>query len=89
MACAEVLMGMMLLQEATLQSTFSMRLKLLLMAGLALASGAYIFTLMLLLFTDESGSLLFWAGLPWGTMCVASTLIAIKPKENEGWCTSW
>lgn len=59
------------------------------MAGLALVSGAYVFTLLPLLFTDKSGPLLFWAGFPWGTLAVASTLIAVKPKENEGWYTPW
>lgn len=59
------------------------------MAALALVSGVYTFTLLPLLFTDKSGSLLFWAGFPWGTVAVASTLIAVKPKENEGWYTPW
>ena len=59
------------------------------MGGLALVSGAYVFTLLPLLFTDKAGSLLFWAGFPWGTLSVASTLIAVKPKENEGWYTPW
>ena len=72
-----------------MQNNFSKRPKRLLMAALALTSGAYVFTLLPLLFTEKSGSLLFWAGFPWGTLCVASTLIAVKPKENEGWYTPW
>lgn len=76
-------------QEAALENNFSLRPKRLLMAGLAVTSSAYVFTLLPLLFTDKSGSLLFWAGLPWGTMAVASALIAVKPKENEGWYTPW
>ena len=76
-------------QEAAIQNNFSQRPKRLLMAGLALVSGAYVFTLLPLLFTDKAGSLLFWAGFPWGTLAVASTLIAVKPKENEGWYTPW
>ncbi|KAK9862250.1 hypothetical protein WJX84_006889 [Apatococcus fuscideae] len=76
-------------QEAAIQNNFSQRPKRLLMGGLALASGAYVFTLLPLLFTDKAGGLLFWAGFPWGTLTVVSTLIAVKPKENEGWYTPW
>ena len=72
-----------------MQNDFSQRPKRALMAGLAAASAVYTFTLLPLLFTDKSGSLLFWAGLPWGTAAVASALIAVKPKENEGWYTPW
>ncbi|KAK9830848.1 hypothetical protein WJX74_009955 [Apatococcus lobatus] len=77
------------MQEAAIQNNFSQRPKRLLMAGLSLVSGAYVFTLLPLLFTDKSGPLLFWAGFPWGTLAVASALIAVKPKENEGWYTPW
>ena len=77
------------LQEAAIQNNFSQRPKRLLMAGLSLVSGAYVFTLLPMLFTDKSGPQLFWAGFPWGTLAVASALIAVKPKENEGWYTPW
>lgn len=77
------------MQEAAIQNNFSQRPKRLMMGGLALASGAYTFTLLPLLFTDKAGSLLFWAGFPFGTLAVASTLIAVKPKENPQWYTPW
>ena len=51
------------------------------MAGLAIASAAHVAVFLPLLGTDQSGPLLFPVGFVWGVSAVASTLIAIKPKE--------
>ena len=51
------------------------------MAGLAVASAAHVAVLLPLLGTEKSGPLLFPVGFVWGVSAVASTLIAIKPKE--------
>ena len=51
------------------------------MAGLAIASAAHVAVFLPLLNTDQSGPLLLPVGFVWGVSAVASTLIAVKPKE--------
>ena len=69
------------LQEAANENNFSLPNKRTLMAGLAVASAAHVAVLLPLLGTEKSGPLLFPVGFVWGVSAVASTLIAIKPKE--------
>jgi len=68
-------------QEAANNNNFSLPNKRTLIAGLAVLSAAHVAVFLPLLNTDQSGPLLFPVGFIWGVSAVASTLIAIKPKE--------
>ena len=69
------------LQDAALQNNFSLPNKRTLMAGLGVTSIGHTLLLATLLGTDRAGPLLFPLGFVWGLSAVASSLIAIKPKE--------
>lgn len=69
------------LQDAANENNFSLPNKRTLMAGLAILSAAHVAVFLPLLNTDKSGPLLFPVGFVWGVSAVASSLIAIKPKE--------
>ncbi|DBA97585.1 hypothetical protein WJX77_007635 [Trebouxia sp. C0004] len=68
-------------REAANNNNFSLPNKRTLMAGLAVLSAAHVAVFLPLLNTDQSGPLLFPVGFIWGVSAVASSLIAIKPKE--------
>ena len=69
------------LQDAANENNFSLPNKRTLMAGLAILSAAHVAIFLPLLNTDKSGPLLLPVGFVWGVSAVASSLIAIKPKE--------
>ncbi|KAL3149003.1 hypothetical protein ABBQ32_001857 [Trebouxia sp. C0010 RCD-2024] len=68
-------------RDAANENNFSLPNKRTLMAGLAILSAAHVAVFLPLLNTDQSGPLLFPVGFVWGVSAVASTLIAVKPKE--------
>jgi hypothetical protein len=68
-------------RDAALQNNFSLPNKRTLMAGLGVTSIGHTLLLATLLGTDRAGPLLFPLGFVWGLSAVASSLIAIKPKE--------
>ena len=69
------------LQDAANENNFSRPDKRALMAGLAVASLLHVAIFLPLVNTEKSGPLLFPVGFLWGVSAVASSLIAIKPKE--------
>ena len=69
------------LQDAANENNFSRPNKRALMAGLAVASLLHVAIFLPLVNTEKAGPLLFPVGFLWGVSAVASSLIAIKPKE--------
>lgn len=68
-------------RDAANENNFSRPDKRALMAGLAVASLLHVAIFLPLVNTEKAGPLLFPVGFLWGVSAVASSLIAIKPKE--------